>query len=201
MTCFPFTALVYWPCCFFFLNLFGFLTSSSKARLYPGRVPRLTFDNFTCCYSETEWGDHDSCLSRSHYTDTDPMSRDLVPRVGIEPTASSPGVACFTNWATAPPTGLAQHVSVSHILVWSSTIILRQWVHTPSSLPGCRCICPGDSSCSSPDARWRSLSRRHHRCSCLGRGNGNGTHTGAEVLGDCNDKTLVYGRVTVMIKR
>ena len=31
--------------------LFGFLTSSSTTRLYSGRVPKLTSDNFTCCHT------------------------------------------------------------------------------------------------------------------------------------------------------
>ena len=34
-----------------FVSLFGFLTSSSTTRLYRGWVPRLTFDNFTCCHT------------------------------------------------------------------------------------------------------------------------------------------------------
>ena len=36
---------------FLFVCLFGFLTSSSTTRLYRGRVPRLTSDNFTCCHT------------------------------------------------------------------------------------------------------------------------------------------------------
>ena len=31
--------------------LVGFLTSSSTTRLYLGRAPRLTSDNFTCCHT------------------------------------------------------------------------------------------------------------------------------------------------------
>ena len=46
---------------------------------------------------ETELGDHDFCLSRSHYTDTDPTSRELVATAGIEPGISSPGAACSTE--------------------------------------------------------------------------------------------------------
>ena len=45
---------------------FFLLTSSSATRLYRRRVPRQTFDNFTCCHTETERGDHDFCLSRAH---------------------------------------------------------------------------------------------------------------------------------------
>ena len=35
-------------------------------------------DIFTCCHTETKRGDHDFCLSRSHYTDTDadPTTRE-----------------------------------------------------------------------------------------------------------------------------
>ena len=39
---------------------------------------------------ETELGDHDFCLSRSHYTDTDPTSRERAVTAGIEPGTSSP---------------------------------------------------------------------------------------------------------------
>ena len=53
---------------------------------------------------ETELGDHDLCLSRSHYTDTDPTSRERAATAGIEPGTSSSGVARSTDWATAPPT-------------------------------------------------------------------------------------------------
>ena len=46
---------------------------------------------------ETELGDHDFCLSRSHYTDTDPTSRERAATAGIEPGTSSPGVARSTQ--------------------------------------------------------------------------------------------------------
>ena len=46
--------------------LVGFLRSSSTTRLYHGRVPRLTSDNFCAATHETERGDHDFCRSRSH---------------------------------------------------------------------------------------------------------------------------------------
>ena len=45
---------------------------------------------------ETQLGDHDFCLSRSHYTDTDPTSRERAATAGIEPGTSSPEVARFT---------------------------------------------------------------------------------------------------------
>ena len=71
--------------------LFRFLTSSPATRLFLGRVLRPASDNLKCCDREVETGkqgDHDLCLSRSRYTDTDPTSRDLAPGVGIEPTNS-----------------------------------------------------------------------------------------------------------------
>ena len=52
---------------------------------------------------ETELGDHDFCLSRSHYTDTDPTSRERAATAGIEPGTSSLGVGRSTDGATAPP--------------------------------------------------------------------------------------------------
>ena len=57
-------------------GLIGFLTSSSATRLIRRRVPRLTSDNFTCYHKETERGGHDLSLSRSHYINTDPTSRE-----------------------------------------------------------------------------------------------------------------------------
>ena len=46
---------------------------------------------------ETEWGDHDFLLSRSHYTGTDPTSRERAASTGIEPRTSSPGDAHSTD--------------------------------------------------------------------------------------------------------
>ena len=63
--------------------LFGFLTSSSTTRLSHGRVPRLTYDNFTCCNTEAHWGVHDFCLRWSHYPDTDPTSSLVLGRFAI----------------------------------------------------------------------------------------------------------------------
>ena len=87
-----------------FVCLFGFLTSSSTTRLYRGRAPRqerLTI--LRAATHETELGDHGFCFSRSHYTDTDPTSRERAATAGIEPGTSWPGVARSTYWASAPP--------------------------------------------------------------------------------------------------
>ena len=65
-------------CMYFWLVgwLVGFLTSSSTTRLYRGRAPRQERLTILCAAThETELGDHGLCLSRSHYTDTDPTSR------------------------------------------------------------------------------------------------------------------------------
>ena len=87
-----------------FVCLFGFLTSSSTTRLYRGWAPRqerLTI--LRAATHETELGDHDFCLSRSHYTDTDPTCRERAATAGIEPGTSSPGVACSTAELPRPP--------------------------------------------------------------------------------------------------
>ena len=89
---------------FLFVCLFGFLTSSSTTRLYRGRAPRqerLTI--LPAATHETELGDHDFCLSRSHYTDTDPTCRERAATAGIEPGTSSPGVARSTAELPRPP--------------------------------------------------------------------------------------------------
>ena len=91
-----------------FVCLFGFLTSSSTTRLYRGRAPRqerLTI--LRAATHKTELGDHDFCLSRSHYTDTDPTCRERAATAGIEPGTSSPGVAR----STAPPVWDEQNLS------------------------------------------------------------------------------------------
>ena len=83
---------------------FGFLTSSSTTRLYRGRAPRqerLTISR--AATHETELGDHDFCLSRSHYTDTDPTCRERAATAGIEPGTSSPGVERSTAELPRPP--------------------------------------------------------------------------------------------------
>ena len=87
-----------------FVCLFGFLTSSSTTRLYPGRASRqerLTI--LRAATHETELGDHDFFLSRSHYTDTDPTCRERAATAGIEPGTSSPGVARSTAELPPPP--------------------------------------------------------------------------------------------------
>ena len=78
--------------------LVGFITSSSTTGLYRGRAPRqerLTI--LRAATHETELGDHDFCLSRSHYTDTAPTSRERAATAGIEPWTFSPGVARSTD--------------------------------------------------------------------------------------------------------
>ena len=89
---------------FVFVCLVGFLTSSSTTRLYRGRAPRqerLTI--LRAATHETELGDHDFCLSRSHYTDTDPTCRERAATAGIKPGTSSPGVARSTAELPRPP--------------------------------------------------------------------------------------------------
>ena len=101
---------IWWVCLF---CLFGFLTSSSTTRLYRGRAPRqerLTI--LRAATHETELGDHDFCLSRSHYTDTDPTSRERAATAGIEPGTSSPGVARSTAELPRPPIWWAMHTPV-----------------------------------------------------------------------------------------
>ena len=46
---------------------------------------------------ETERGDHDFCLSRSHYTDTDPTSKEQAATARIESRTSSPGLTRSTD--------------------------------------------------------------------------------------------------------
>ena len=77
--------------------LFDFLTSSPTTRLYRGRAPRQRLTILRAATHETELVDHDFCLSRSHYTDIDPTSRERAATAGIEPGTSSPGVARSTD--------------------------------------------------------------------------------------------------------
>ena len=69
----------------FFVCLFGFLTSSSTTRLYRGRFPRLTFDNFKCCHTRDKAGRSYLLLSWSHYTDVTPTQ----PLGGVRPQRGS----------------------------------------------------------------------------------------------------------------
>ena len=87
-----------------FVWLVGFLTSSSTTRLYRGRAPRQSVWQFYVLpHTRQSGGDHDFCLSRSHYTDTDPTSREWAATAETEPGTSSPGVKRYTDWATPPP--------------------------------------------------------------------------------------------------
>ena len=72
--------------------LFGWFLNVLVTWIYHGRVPILR-----PATHETEQGDHDFCLSRSHYTDTDPTRRERVDRAGIEPMTASPEVARSTD--------------------------------------------------------------------------------------------------------
>ena len=64
-----------------------------KAHDCDGRVST----HLSCLEHETVRGDHKVCLSRSHYTDTDPTSGERAATAGIEPTTSSPAVARSTD--------------------------------------------------------------------------------------------------------
>ena len=76
-----------------FVCLLGFLTSSSTTTLYRTGLKTECLTILRAATHETELGDHDFCLSRSHYTDTDPTSRERTAIAGIETGTSSPGVA------------------------------------------------------------------------------------------------------------
>ena len=79
-----------------FVCLFGFLTSSSTTRLYRGRAPRQSVWQFYVLPHEAGVGDHDFCLSRSHYTDTDqPVGSGRPQR------ESNPGLA--SSWYLSKP--------------------------------------------------------------------------------------------------
>ena len=80
-----------------FLNVL--VNNKAISRTGP-KTERLTM--LRAATHETELGDHDFCLSRSHYNNTDPTSRERAVTAGIEPGTSSPGVARSTNWATGP---------------------------------------------------------------------------------------------------
>ena len=89
---------------------FGILTSSSTTRPYRGRAPRQSVWQFyVLLHTRQSWETHDFCLSWSHYTDTDPTSRERAATAGIEPGTSSPGAARFTDWATAPRRKVLNH--------------------------------------------------------------------------------------------
>ena len=81
--------------------------TSALYRLYCGRVPRLTSDNFSAATHETGTGYQDSCLSRSHYTDTDPNSGGrnhfLPGRVIRTADLSIPGRRLYHLSQFAPP--------------------------------------------------------------------------------------------------
>ena len=59
------------------------------------KIERLTI--LRAATHETELVDHDFCLSRSHYTDTDPTSWERAATAEIEPVTSSPVVARSTD--------------------------------------------------------------------------------------------------------
>ena len=119
-----------------FVCLVGFLTSSSTTRLYRGRAPRqerLTI--LRAATHETELGDYDFCLSRSHYTDTDPTCRERAATAGIEPGTSSPGVARSTAELPRPPS--ITGVSEGFVTVGFKVTLCEHWL--------CNSICKNSS--------------------------------------------------------
>ena len=48
-------------------------------------VPITDVWHCACCHTATEWGDHDFCLNRSHYTDIDSTNRERAPGAAVEP--------------------------------------------------------------------------------------------------------------------
>ena len=64
-------------------SLVCYLTSSSATRLSQRQIPRLMSENFMSCHIQTEQEDHDFCLSQSHYTNTDPTSRELPTELHV----------------------------------------------------------------------------------------------------------------------
>ena len=73
------------------------------------KTERLTI--LRAAIHKTELGDHDFCLSRSHYTHTDPTSRERAATAGIEPGTSSPGVARSTDYILI--SSLCYHYGIS----------------------------------------------------------------------------------------
>ena len=71
-----------------FVCLVGFLTSSLTTRLYHERVPRMTYDNYKCCYTPDRAG-RPWFLSQLV---TFPTRRERVATAGIELRTSSTGV-------------------------------------------------------------------------------------------------------------
>ena len=59
------------------------------------KTERLTISR--AATHEIELGDHDFCLSRSRYTDTDPTSGEWAATAEIEPETSIPGTARSTD--------------------------------------------------------------------------------------------------------
>ena len=102
-----------------FVCLFGFLTSSSTTRLYRGRAPRqerLTI--LRAATHETELGDHDFCLSRSHYTDTDPTCKRAGGHSGDRTRDLLTRSRRLYRRATAPPVLLDADIMIYSSEEW-----------------------------------------------------------------------------------
>ena len=83
-----------------------FSTSSSHLSYIADGSQDWSLTILPAASQETERGDHDICLNRSHYTDTDRTNRERATTARIEPRTSSPGVArstdlsLSTNWSS-----------------------------------------------------------------------------------------------------
>ena len=141
-------ALAHWldfpPSIVGFVCLFGFLTSSSTAKLYRRQAPRQSVWQFNVL---PHMGDHDFCISRSHYTDTDPTSRERAATAGIKLGTSSPGVARSTDWANAAPSPIVEN----SFHTWAWWVSLCQGPHGPrAKLP------PGNNTIQSQMRFYKS---------------------------------------------
>ena len=78
---------------FFFLLFLNVLVNYLAISRTGPKTERLTI--LRTATHETELGAHEFCLSWSHYTDTDPNSRERAATAEIEPGTSSAGVDNF----------------------------------------------------------------------------------------------------------
>ena len=116
---------------------------------------------------EIELGDHDFYLSWSHYTDTDPTSRERAAKAEIELGTSSPGVARFADWATdrrrATPTYMSilcrLKLSAINGSVFSPFMYSTQLPQSVSSPPFISFL----------TAIWSFTLTRSHPCNCFCR--------------------------------
>ena len=120
---------MYYFCTILFVCLVGWFVLVNYwviSRAGP-KTERLTI--LRAATHETELGNHDLCLSRSHYTDTDTTSRERAATAGIEPGTPTRSRDFYTKASTNFSTWI-NNLIYSYFLIYDVYILSLITLHS-----------------------------------------------------------------------